>query len=104
MPTIVFRGKAYNSVFEMPSDIKEAYQQQISNMDDKLLSSKPLSDLPKTEDMLPSDKSIYEPSQPIINPENPTIEPESGLRRLVLSLVAVFLLIAIGYLAMQFML
>jgi hypothetical protein len=26
MPKIVFRGKTYHSVFEMPNDVREAYQ------------------------------------------------------------------------------
>jgi len=28
MPTITFRGKSYNSVFEMPDDVRKAYQRE----------------------------------------------------------------------------
>jgi hypothetical protein len=80
MPRITFRGKTYNSVFDMPNDIRQAYQiekrqnpessaarpltefvemsdeiRQLyerarENLDEKPASSRPLSEFPKTED------------------------------------------------------
>ena len=78
MSQIVFRGKTYNSTFEMPDDIRQAYQiekrkqstqsnltdfvdmsdeiremyeRARGNVDIKSDSSQPLSELPKTEDL-----------------------------------------------------
>ena len=83
MSQIVFRGKTYNSVFEMPDDIRQAYQiekrkqpaqnnltdfvdmsDEIREMyerargtvDAKSASSQPLSELPKTEDLFQQPK------------------------------------------------
>ena len=78
MSQIVFRGKTYNSVFEMPDDVRQAYQiekrkqpaqnnltdfvdmsDEIREMyerargavGDKSASSQPLSDLPSSDDI-----------------------------------------------------
>jgi len=124
MPKIVFRGKTYYSVFEMPPlvrqayekeqkkaraaeaantaskpltdvvdmspEIKEIYDRAVSNVEEKPASSRPLGDLPKTEDIyrqsapadmkhLPSDESLYQPSRPVVDPMPPTIEPDEGM-------------------------
>jgi hypothetical protein len=53
---------------------------------------------------LPSDESIYRPSQPLIDPANSTIEPEPGLKvnRLVSSVLWVLVLVAVAFLITQF--
>lgn len=145
MSRIVFRGKTYNSVFEMPNEIREAYQVEkrkqptannaskpltdfvemsdktrelyeraLGNVDKKSASSKPLSELPSTEDIfrqsapshmknLPSDESIYRPSHLPSPPAHPAIEEDNGARRLVFTLFAVILLAGIAFFVMQYM-
>ncbi|PWB73077.1 MAG: hypothetical protein C3F07_10460 [Anaerolineales bacterium] len=143
MSRIVFRGKTYNSVFEMPNDIREAYQiekrkrpaetnaakpltdfvemsdeireiyeRALGNVEEKSASSRPLSELPKTEDIyrqsapahmrdLPSDESVYRKSKPLAPPTHPAIEPENDLRRLALTLFVVIVLSAVALFVMQ---
>jgi hypothetical protein len=73
-------------------------------------------DLPRTEEIyrqsapdhmkhMPSDESIYHPSQPLIDPSKSVIEPESafGISRFVSSIVWVLILIAAAFLIMQFL-
>jgi hypothetical protein len=73
-----------------------------------------LNELPKTEDIyrqsapenmkhLPSDESIYRPSEPLIDPTKSVIEPESGLgmNRLVSSVLWALILVVLVYFAMQ---
>jgi hypothetical protein len=124
MSKIVFRGKTYNSEFEMPVDVYQAYQEEkrkeasadensatskpltdivdmspemkeiyeraVSHVEERPASSRPLEELPKTEDIyrqsapedmkhLPSDESVYRPSRPIIDPVPSTIEPDQGM-------------------------
>jgi hypothetical protein len=149
MPKIEFRGKTYNSEFEMPPDVRQAYNEEkersaeksgtsaksltdvvemspemkeiyeraVEKVDEKPVSSQPLNELPKTEDIyrqsapedmrdLPSDESVYRPSQPIIDPMKPTIEPESGLgmNRLIASVIWVLILIAIAFFIIRYIL
>lgn len=146
MPKIEFRGKTYNSEFEMPLDIHQAYQEEKARssgknetgtksltdvvemspqlkeiyeraqgkVEEKPVSSRPLSELPKTEDIyrqsapddmkhLPSDESIYRPSEPLIDPTKSVIEPESGLgvNRLISSVLWAIVLVVIISFAMQ---
>lgn len=148
MPSIEFRGKTYRNEFEMPPNLREAYNREkehratqkntaskpltdivemspevkaiyeraLGNVDEKLTSSRPSKDLPKTEDIyrqsapddmkhLPSDESIYRPSQPLIDPGKSVIEPESafGMSRFVASIVWVFILLAVAFIIMQFL-
>ena len=148
MPTIEFRGKTYNNEFEMPPDVRQAYEEEKARargkdettttsltdvvemspelkeiyeraqgkVDERSVSSKPLNELPKTEDIyrqsapddmkhLPSDESIYRPSQPLIDPEKSAIEPEPvfGMNRLVSSIIWVILLVAVIFIIMQFL-
>jgi hypothetical protein len=144
MPKITFRGKTYNSEFEMPEDVRQAYQEferrnrtsvksltdvvdmpeevkaiyerALGRVEEESVSSQPLSELPKTEDLyrqsapvdmqhLPSDESIYRPSPPVIDPAKSIIEPEPGLPmgRLVSSVLWVLILAAIAFLVMQFL-
>ena len=146
MPKIEFRGQTYNSEFEMPYDVRQAYikekerrggrtrqgetslsdlvemspevkaiyERALGNVDDKLSSSPSTRELPNTEDIyrqsaprdmqdLPSDESIYRPSPPPVGEMKPAIEPESGVRRLLHSIVWALIIVAIVFLAMQFL-
>jgi hypothetical protein len=144
MSRIVFRGKTYNSVFEMPNEIREAYQiekrkqpvennaakpltdfvemsdeirelyeRALGNVEERPVSSTPLSELPKTEDIyrqsapahmqdLPSDESVYRPSPALSPPPHPAIEPEDGARGLALTLFMIVLLAGIAFFALQY--
>ncbi len=149
MPRIEFRGKTYNSEFEMPIDIREAYQEEkerdakknktgvkpltevvdmspevraiyeraLGKIDEKLASSRPLNELPRTEDIyrqsapddmkhLPSDESIYRPSKPLIDPTKSTIEAEPSLRlnRFISTILLALILVAVAFLVMRFLL
>jgi hypothetical protein len=149
MPKIEFRGKTYNNEFEMPYDIRQAYNREkerltgkstsdarsltdivdmspevkaiyeraLRRAEDKLPSSQQASNLPKTEDLyrqsapndmkhLPSDESIYRPSQPLIDPAKSVIEPESafGVNRFISSIIWALILVAVAYVIMQFLL
>ena len=148
MPKIEFRGKTYNNEFEMPFDVRQAYNKekershQTNDTSGKSLTdvvemspqlkeiyeraqgkverrtaaSRPLNELPKTEDIyrqsapdnmkdLPSDESIYRPSEPLIDPAKSVIEPESafGMNRFVSSIVWAFILVAVILIIMQFL-
>lgn len=146
MPRIEFRGKMYNSEFEMPSDIRQAYNKEkerknktgsksltevvdmspevkaiyeraLGKIDEKLAASRPLDDLPKTEDIyrqsapddmkdLPSDESIYRPSEPLIQSTKPAIEPVPGLgmNRIVANLIWVLIVAAVIFFIIRFLL
>ena len=149
MPKIEFRGKTYNSEFEMPLDVRQAYQREkersgeknrtgaksltdivdmspevkaiyeraLGKVEEKPISSRPLNELPKTEDIyrqsapdhmkhLPSDESVYRQSQSVIDPVKSTIEPESGLgmSRFISSIIWALILVAAAFLIMRFVL
>src|SRR6266496_6737173 len=58
MPKIDFRGKTYNSEFEMPPDVRQAYNEEKERSADKSgTSAKSLTDL---VEMSPEMKEIYE--------------------------------------------
>ena len=141
MPKITFRGKTYNSEFEMPEDVRQAYQDYVlhnevrtkslsdivdmpeevkaiyeramGKVEERPSSQRP-SDLPRTEDLyrqsapegmkhLPSDESVYRPSDPVIDPTKATIEPEPILsRRLISSVVWAVILAVLVLIAMQY--
>jgi hypothetical protein len=146
MPTIVFRGKTYNNEFEMPSDVRQAYNREKERRDDKsnpgtkslteivemspevraiyeralgtveekLATARPTNELPRTEDIyrqsapdsmkhLPSDESIYRPSEPLIDPAKSVIEPEPafGMNRFISSIIWALLLVAAVFVIMQ---
>lgn len=99
MNTITFRGKTYHSIFEMPDKVRKEYQKEkqqssgkpianpltdfvemsdevkkiyeraLGNVEKKPLSSRPLKELPKTEDMYRQSaearKSQYPTSPPL---------------------------------------
>ena len=137
MSQIVFRGKSYNSVFEMPDDVRKAYQVEkrknagtsnasksltdfvemsdemrelyeraVGNVDDKPISSKPLSNLPSMNDLLrqsaPPEESMYRPSAMPKPPSHQAIEDDNGARRLALTLAILLLLAGIAFFVMQY--
>ena len=145
MSKIVFRGKTYNSVFDMPNNIREAYQiekrsqpagqsnpskpltefvemsdeiremyeRALGNVEGGTASSKPLSELPDTEDIyrqaapdhlknMPSDEIIYRESKPLIPPAHQAIEDDDGPRRLALTL-GVLILGGLAFFIFQYM-
>jgi len=144
MSKIVFRGKTYNSEFEMPVDayqayqeekrqeasteensaitkpltdivdmspeIKEIYERAVSHVEERSASSRPLEELPKTEDIyrqsapadmkhLPSDESLYQPSRPLVDPIPSTIEPDEGIgmRGLAWGVIVALILTGIAF-------
>ena len=148
MPKIEFGGKTYNNEFEMPPDVRQAYNREnegrteknkigtksltdivdmspevqaiyeraLGKVEEKLASSRPSNELPKTEDIyrqsapdnmkhLPSDESIYRPSEPLIDPTKSVIEPEPafGMNRFISSIVWALLLVVIVYFVIQFL-
>jgi len=148
MPKIEFRGKTYNNEFEMPFDVRQAYneEKERSNkkndasttsltdivemspqlkeiykraqgkVEERPVSSRPLNELPKTEDIyrqsapedmkhLPSDESIYRPSEPLIDSAKSVIEPEPafGMNRFISSIIWAFILVAVVFIIMQFL-
>ena len=123
MPKIVFRGKTYYSEFEMPPNVRQAYRKEkrkeraVSNMEEKPASSRPLNELPETEDIyrqsapddmkhLPSDESLYRPSRPIIDPVPSTIEPNQGIgmRGLAWGVIVALVLSGIAFLLARLLL
>jgi hypothetical protein len=83
-------SKPLTDVVDMSPMVKEIYERAVSNVEEKSASSRPLGDLPKTEDIyrqsapsdiqhLPSDESLYQPSRPLVEPVPPTIEPVEGM-------------------------
>jgi hypothetical protein len=96
--------------------LKEIYERAQGKVEERPVSSRPLNELPKTEDIyrqsapddmkhLPSDESIYRPSEPLIDPAKSVIEPESafGMNRFVLSIIWALLLVAVVFIIMQFL-
>lgn len=105
MPRIEFRGKTYNNEFEMPADIRQAYNREknktdakplteivdmspevraiyeraLGNIDEKLTSPRPLDDLPRTEDIYrqsaPDDMKDLPSDESIYRPSRPLIDP-----------------------------
>ena len=57
MSKIVFRGKTYNSVFEMPNDIREAYQIEKRKRPTESSTAKPLTDFVEMSDEI---RDLYE--------------------------------------------
>jgi len=57
MSKIVFRGKTYNSVFEMPNDVREAYQIEKRNQPVGNTAAKPLTDFVEMSDEI---RELYE--------------------------------------------
>ena len=103
-------------VVEMSPQLKEIYERAQGKVEAKPVSSRPLNELPKTEELyrqsapdnmkhLPSDESIYRPSEPLIDPAKSVIEPEPafGMNRFVSSIIWAFILVAVIFVIMQFL-
>ena len=105
-----------SDVVDMSPEVKAIYERAMDKVEANLPASQQPVNLPKTEDIyrqsapddmkhLPSDESIYQPSQPLIDPRKSAIEPESafGVSRFISSIVWAFLLVAIIFIIMQFL-
>jgi hypothetical protein len=97
MIPITFKGKSYNSVFEMPQEVRQAYQKDQV----RRTSTKSLTDIGDTPAQV---KDVYRPVSPIIDPEYSTIEPESSMviRGLIFGILWSLVLIGIVFLAIEF--
>jgi len=109
--------KSLSDIVDMSPEVKALYERALDKVEDDLPASRSTQELPKTEDIyrqsapddmkhLPSDESIYRPSQSVIDPGRSTIEPESGLgmSRFISSIIWAFILVAAAYLIMRFLL
>jgi hypothetical protein len=102
--------KPLTDVVDMPPEVKKIYERAVSKVEEKSTSSQPLGDLPRTEDIyrqsapadmkhLPSDESLYQPSQPVVDPVPSTIEPEEGMgmRGLVWGVIVALIISGIAF-------
>ena len=109
--------KPLTEIVDMSPEVRKIYERALGNVEEKLGSARRPQELPKTEDIyrqsapddmkhLPSDESIYRPSQPLIDPAKSVIEPESafGMNRFVSSIIWALILVAVAFLIMQFFL
>jgi hypothetical protein len=110
-------SKPLTDLVDMSPEVKAIYERALGKVEDKLASSQPSKELPKTEDIyrqsapddmkhLPSDESIYRPSQPLIDPAKSAIEPESafGVNRFVSSIIWALILVAVAFIIIRFLL
>jgi len=110
-------AKSLTDIVDMSPEVKAIYERALGKVEEKLASSRPSSELPETEEIyrqsapddmkhLPSDESIYRPSQSVIDPGKSTIEPESGLgiSRFISSIIWALILIAIAFIILRFVL
>lgn len=83
MPKIVFRGKTYYSVYEMPPNIRRAYE--------------------KEQEKASSDETKEKPGS-VANPHSPMLEPEAGagMRGLIWGILVALVLTGVAYLLSQF--
>jgi hypothetical protein len=108
--------KSLTDIVDMSPEVQAIYERALGKVEEKLASSRPLNELPKTEDIyrqsapddmkhLSSDESIYRPSEPLIDPAKSVIEPEPafGINRFVSSIVWAILLVVLVYFVMQFL-
>jgi hypothetical protein len=107
-------ARPLSDVVDMSPEVKAIYERALDKVEDNLPPSRGSVNLPKTEDIyrqsapddmrhLPSDESIYRPSQPLIDPGKSAIEPESafGVNRFVASIVWAFILVAVAFVILQ---
>ena len=107
-------ARPLSDVVDMSPEVKAIYKRALDKVEDNLPPSRGSVNLPKTEDIyrqsapddmkhLPSDESIYRPSQPVIDPGKSAIEPESafGVNRFVASIVWAFILVAVAFVILQ---
>lgn len=76
MSRIVFRGKTYNSVFEMPNDIREAYQIEKRKQPAENISAKPLTDFVQMSDEI---RELYERAMGNVEDRTASSQPLSEL-------------------------
>ena len=76
MSKIVFRGKTYNSVFEMPNDIREAYQIEKRKHPTEDIASKPLTDFVEMSDEI---RELYERALGTLDDKPASSRPLSDL-------------------------
>jgi hypothetical protein len=76
MAKIVFRGKTYNSVFEMPNDIREAYQVEKRKTSPENNASKPLTDFVEMSDEI---RELYERARGNVKETTTSSRPLSEL-------------------------
>ncbi len=108
-------GKPLTEIVDMSPEVRAIYERALGKIDEKLASSRPLNELPRTEDIyrqsapadmkhLPSDESIYRPSEPLITTVKSAIEPEPGwkVNRVVSTILWVLILVAAAFLIIQF--
>jgi hypothetical protein len=90
----------------MPDEVREIYERVRGDLDAKPITTSPVDELPKTEDLyrrsapagmqnLPSDEIVYKPSPPIIEPPPPIVESDYTLQRLLIGLAVVLLILGI---------
>ena len=105
-----------SDIVDMSPEVKAMYERALGSAKDKIPPSQQARNLPKTDDIyrqsapdhmkhLPSDESIYRPSQPLIDPQKSVIEPESafGVNRFISSIVWAFVILAVVFIIMQFL-
>ncbi|HAV75790.1 MAG TPA: hypothetical protein DCX53_00390 [Anaerolineae bacterium] len=76
MPKIVFRGKTYNSVFEMPNELREAYQVEKRRGPAGNNASKPLTDFVEMSDEI---RDMYERALGTVKDKSVSSQPLSEL-------------------------
>jgi hypothetical protein len=76
VPRIEFRGKTYNSEFEMPYDIRQAYNREKERRAEKKTAAKSLTDV---VDMSPEVKAIYERAVGKVEEKLPSSRPSIEL-------------------------
>ena len=109
-------AKSLSDIVDMSPEVKAMYERALGSAEDKIPPSQQARNLPKTDDIyrqsapddmkhLPSDESIYRPSQPLIDPQKSVIEPESafGVNRFISSIVWAFVILAVVFIIMQFL-
>ena len=109
-------AQSLTDIVDMSPEVQAIYERALGKVKDDL-PAQPSKELPKTEDIyrqsapddmkhLPSDESIYRPSQSVIDPGKSTIEPESGLgiNRFISSIIWALILVAVAFLIMRFLL
>ena len=109
--------KSLSDVVDMSPDVKAIYERAMGEAEEKIEAAQPTRDLPDTDDIyrqsapadmkhLPSDESIYRPSEQLIEPQKSAIEPESalGTSRFISSIVWALILGAVAFLVLRFLL
>lgn len=79
MPRIVFRDKTYNSVFEMPSDVRQAYEEEQEKERSAKKNDTTIKTLTDVVDMSPEIKEIYERALGKVEEKSASPRPLEGL-------------------------